>query len=50
MNTLQFINFVIMRWSRISITVTIVTMEQRKEEQKECTSLLAKYYISKLTM
>ena len=40
MNTLQFINFVIMRWSRISITVTIVTMEQQKEEQKECTHIL----------
>jgi hypothetical protein len=35
MNTLQFINFVIMRWCRISITVTIAMMEQQKEEQKE---------------
>jgi hypothetical protein len=35
MNTLQFINFVIMRGCRISIAVTIVMMEQQKEEQKE---------------
>jgi hypothetical protein len=35
MNTLQFINFIIMRWCRISIKVTIVMMEQQKEELKE---------------